>query len=500
MTVIDALGLSDAYVAREAALANQRPGHINRAVVTDYFRVRADLTLQRDWEARVRKLDPTVRAKAIEDSLDPAWADGQAHERYERIRELVSGPMAVSARLRVGLRFLLPRYPRHGEQEVLAENGEWSVRANYRPQFGTFKTLIGAAEGAGDGADWFDPTAAVGMNDRNSRVTVDLGKRHILTEVSLQADADDTYVVRFSENGKDFGSQWVAAPIPGLGGLQTRRTPDGFTTAARYLQVSVVAGDAFHSLGRLDVVTEAGRQARVPGQPKWREPSASAGDGEATITWKAPADGGQKITKYIVRSIPPDVTVEVGAPAGGATIAGLQNGTEYRFTVTAVNEVGEGPTSEPSNAVRPVENVVAMRGNVKVRASFTPRSGKFSALLVDPIPPDGTAFLDANLAFAWNNPASRLIVDLSQTVAITRLTLQGDNNDEYVVEFSADGKQFGDRQVFAAVGAPGLRTRETPADFIRQARYLRIGGGVGDTTFALGALEVYSGSVPVIRR
>ena len=50
------------------------------------------------------------------------------------------------------------------------------------------------------------------------------------------------------------------------------------------------------------------------------------------------------------------------------------------------------------------------------------------------------------------------------------------------------------------MGAPGLRTRETPSGFNRQARYLRIGGTVGDATFALGAIEAYTTAGPVIRR
>jgi hypothetical protein len=145
-----------------------------------------------------------------------------------------------------------------------------------------------------------------------------------------------------------------------------------------------------------------------------------------------------------------------------AIIPGLENGTEYRFTVTATNEMGDGPPSAPSNAVTPAERVVATRGNIKVRATFTPRSGKFDALLVDPIPPDGLTFLDANLAFAWNDPAGGITVDLGQAQAPTRITFQADNNDSYIVEFSVDGKTFGDPQVFAGEwGTGAAHTRDT---------------------------------------
>lgn len=500
VTVLDVLGLSDAYIAREAPKPDQRPGHINRNVMTDYFRVRGDITLQRDWLARVRALDPTLREAALKAASEPEWSDKQAQRRYQEIQRLIAGSLSPGDRLGVVFKYLKPGYPHPDPNEVLVQSGDISVRANYRPGFGGFQTLIGMREGAGDGADWLDPRAAVALNDPSSHVTVDLGAEHTLSEVSLQGDANDTYVVRFSTNGRDFGQPWVAGPVKDAAGLQTRRTPEGFSTKTRYLRVGVVAGDNFYSLGRLDVVTEAGRPVRAPGQPGLTPDAAVAGDGQATLTWKAPTDGGRKITKYVVKATPGDSTVSVDAPAVTATVTGLENGREYRFTVTATNEVGDGTPSVPSNPVTPAEKVVATRGNVKVRANFTPRSGKFDALLVDPIPPDGAGFLDANLAFAWNDSAGRVTVDLGQSVALTRIAFQGDNNDTYVIEFSADGKQFGDAQLFAPVGAPGLRTRETPSGFNRQARYLRIGGTVGDATFALGAIEAYTTAGPVIRR
>jgi len=502
VTVIDRLGLSDAFVAREVPLSHQRPGHIYRAVAEDYFRSRADIALQPDWRARVRRLDPTLRADAVEDARDGAWADDAARRRYEGVSTLVSGPLSPGARLRTVFKYLLPLVPRPDPSEVLAREGEIAVRANYRPTFGQFRTLIAPDAGGGDGAEWLDPTAAVGMNDIDSRVTVDLGASHALSEVALQADADDTYVVRFSTDGKRFDRLWVAAPVSGGGGLQTRRTPAGFSVTARYLRIEPAAGDGRFSLGRLEAVTEAGRTVRVPGAPAWPAQPAVAGDGQATINWKAPVDGGARITKYTVRSVPAGVEVEVPAPVTSVVVNGLRNGTEYRFTVTATNTAGEGPPSPPSPAATPVERVVATRGEVKVRASFTPRSGKFSALLVSPMPPDGTLFLDANLAVAWNNPASTVVVDLAQVVTISRLTFQADNNDAYVVEFSVDGLTFGEPQSFAPTGSPGLRTRETPPGFQREARYLRIGAGpgAGDTTFALGAVEAYTASGPVIRR
>lgn len=500
VTVLDGLGLTDAYVAREPPQPDQRPGHINRNVMQDYFRVRGDITLQKDWLPRVRALDPTLREAAVKAAAESEWYDKDAQRRYQDVQQLVAGPLSPGSRLGMMLKYILPSSAHLDPNAVLAQSGDVAVRANYRPVFGSFNTLIGLGEGAGDGADWFDPKAAVALNDPTSRVTVDLGGDHTLSGVSLQGDANDTYVVRFSSNGRDFGSPWVAGPVKDASGLQTRRTADGFSTKARYVQIGVLAGDNFYSLGRLEVITEAGRPARAPGQPALAADAAVAGDGQAVLTWKAPSDGGRQISKYVVKGMPGNIVIAIPAPATTTIIPGLENGTEYRFTVTATNEVGDGPPSSPSNPVTPAEKVVATRGNIKVRATFTPRSGRFDALLVDPIPPDGLPFLDANLAFAWNDPAGKITVDLGQAHALTKITFQADNNDSYVIEFSVDGKAFGEAQLFAPFGAPGLRTRETPAGFNRQARYLRIGGAVGDATFAMGALEAFTSSGPVIRR
>jgi hypothetical protein len=88
------------------------------------------------------------------------------------------------------------------------------------------------------------------------------------------------------------------------------------------------------------------------------EAQATAGNGSATVTWTAPANGGSPITSYTVTpyngsTAQPATMVTGSPPATSATISGLTNGTSYTFTVTATNTVGAGPPSSPSNAVTP---------------------------------------------------------------------------------------------------------------------------------------------------
>lgn len=81
--------------------------------------------------------------------------------------------------------------------------------------------------------------------------------------------------------------------------------------------------------------------------------SATAGNGQATISFTPPTDLGipATITGYRVTSSPGGITTTgSGSPI---TISGLTNGTAYTFTVAAQNAVGYGPESSASNSVTP---------------------------------------------------------------------------------------------------------------------------------------------------
>lgn len=82
---------------------------------------------------------------------------------------------------------------------------------------------------------------------------------------------------------------------------------------------------------------------------------ATAGSGSATVTWTGAVDnGGPVITSQEIVATPsigPAITVTgIAATAVSHTITGLANGT-YTFQVRAVNTVGAGPLSAPSNTV-----------------------------------------------------------------------------------------------------------------------------------------------------
>jgi Domain of unknown function (DUF1929)/Fibronectin type III domain/Glyoxal oxidase N-terminus len=97
--------------------------------------------------------------------------------------------------------------------------------------------------------------------------------------------------------------------------------------------------------------------ATIPAAPTAID--ATAGNGEATLTWTPPTDGNSPITSYTVTpyigsTAQTPTTVSGSPPATSAKINGLTDGTTYTFTVTATNSVGTGPASAASNSVTPV--------------------------------------------------------------------------------------------------------------------------------------------------
>ncbi len=115
-------------------------------------------------------------------------------------------------------------------------------------------------------------------------------------------------------------------------------------TASKTDGTSAAAG-----LGRQSTVIERRFPVRAPGIV--RDVMATAGDGIAIVSWDPPLDS--IVTSYRVSASPGTFRVSPDGDEHRATVSGLHNGTTYSFQVRALNVVGEGPPSRPSNRVKP---------------------------------------------------------------------------------------------------------------------------------------------------
>jgi LPXTG-motif cell wall-anchored protein len=122
----------------------------------------------------------------------------------------------------------------------------------------------------------------------------------------------------------------------------TNGTPYTFTVTANY------PGPHTATSGASSSVTPLGAPGVATGVV------ASAGNGQAGVSWTAPSsNGGAAITGYNVTSSPSG-----GSCSGSTTsctVTGLSNFTPYTFTVTATNAAAKtGPSSSTSNSVTPL--------------------------------------------------------------------------------------------------------------------------------------------------
>jgi uncharacterized repeat protein (TIGR01451 family) len=118
---------------------------------------------------------------------------------------------------------------------------------------------------------------------------------------------------------------------------------------------------AVDGAARWTQVTGATPAPAAPGTPAGV--IATAGDGNATVSW-TPAQDGQPVTSFTVRNsfasngtTAPDVIVSATPGTtivpSSVAVSGLTDGISYQFEVLATNAVGSSALSAPSNTVTP---------------------------------------------------------------------------------------------------------------------------------------------------
>jgi YD repeat-containing protein len=105
--------------------------------------------------------------------------------------------------------------------------------------------------------------------------------------------------------------------------------------------------------------------------------AASAGDGQAIVTWTAAASG-QPVQDYVIRVYQSgsSYTIDTGSANTTYTVGGLTNNSTYLFSVTAISCIGQGLESARSNAITvglpgPPTNAAAHPGNYSATVTWS---------------------------------------------------------------------------------------------------------------------------------
>ncbi len=196
--------------------------------------------------------------------------------------------------------------------------------------------------------------------------------------------------------------------------------------------------------------------------------TATAGNGQATVSWTAPSDGNSPITSYTVTpyvgSTAQTPTVINGSPpATSATVGGLTNGTAYTFTVTATNAVGTGPASAASNAVTPAAPTAPA-----APASVTAAAGNGSATVTWTAPANGGSAISSYTVTPYIGATAQTPTTVTGSPPATTATIGGlTNGTAYTFTVTATNA-VGTSPASAASNAVTPSAASIPA-FVQQA-------------------------------
>ena len=248
-------------------------------------------------------------------------------------------------------------------QNPFGELGDGTTNADYTPEVVTLAPGVTPTAIAASGALLSTAIGSDGMlytwgNDNGGGLgngtentngltpeAVSLASGVTPTAISVGGDIDNgAYALAIGSDGNlyTWGYNYYGALGNGTSGSGANvLTPEAVALAAGVTPTAISAGDQFS----LAIGASTAPPPTVPGAPTGV--TAAAGDGQATISWTAPADnGGSPIAGYAASDGSGDTCIATTTTS--CTVTGLTDGQTYTFTVTATNADG---TSLPSSPV-----------------------------------------------------------------------------------------------------------------------------------------------------
>jgi ABC-type transport system substrate-binding protein/fibronectin type 3 domain-containing protein len=268
------------------------------------------------------------------------------------------------------------------------------------------------------------------------------------------------------------------------------------TGTLTYIDTSLTNGQTYYyGISAVNAVGEGAKSDEINATPRQENtvPSSpknlqvSPGNGQATLTWSAPAsDGGSLITNYKVYR---------GTSSGGEsylamignqltfTDTDLTNGQTYYYKISAINALGEGPKSDevsatpnqPITTPSSVQNLLASAGNGNVTLTWSvPADNGGSPITGYKIYRGTTSGAVAYLTTVTTTSYSDTDVMKGQTyyykICAVNVVGEGSLSSEVSATLESAGNGGIDPTVLAGIAVVGVAVVAAVVFFMRKAR------------------------------
>lgn len=131
-------------------------------------------------------------------------------------------------------------------------------------------------------------------------------------------------------------------------------------------------------------------------------------------------------------------------------------------------------------------------GNLLVEAKVQASGVANTERMTDGLLANEGDFWDTGITSRFGEAQGQVIFDLGGVKDVDAALVQGDNNDDYILAGSEDGKAFRTLWQSGPVNGAGMRLRQTSSALGGKARFLRLSAAGGDGSYSVGELAVFA--------